>query len=117
MILDYIQAHWLEWLFAVLLGILGWGYRTISARLQEEHEKNEAICIGVQALLRESIVNGYNKYSDKGYCPIYAKESIKKAYKAYAALGGNDVATSLYNKILVMNEEPPKAEEKGASHE
>lgn len=117
MILDYIQAHWLEWLFAILLGILGWGYRTISAKLQIEHEKNEAICIGVQALLRESIVNGYNKYSDKGYCPIYAKESMKKAYKAYAALGGNDVATSLYNKILVMNEEPPKAEEKGASHE
>ena len=61
-------------------------------------------CI-LQALLREAIVSSYNKYSDKGFMPIYAKESLKKAYKAYAALGGNDVASELYNKMLKMEEE------------
>ena len=61
---------------------------------------------GVQALLRESIVVAYNKYMDRGYCPIYAKESAKRAYKAYEKLGGNDVAHELYQKILKMPEEP-----------
>ena len=56
--------------------------------------------------MRESIVGNYNKYSDKGFCPIYAKESVKKAYSAYHKLGGNDVATELYNKLLRMKEEP-----------
>lgn len=105
MILAYISAHWLEWLFAAICAFLAWGHRTVSAQLKDEKAKNEAISQGVQALLRESIVTAYNKYSDKGYCPIYAKESIKKAYKAYSALGGNDVASELYRKILAMKEE------------
>ena len=104
-VFSYISAHWVQWLFAALLGILGWGYRTVSARLRAEQEKNEAIAEGVQALLRESIVNSYNKYSERGACPIYAKESVKKAYAAYHQLGGNDVATELYQKILKMEEE------------
>ena len=104
-IISYFLSHWVEWLFAALLGILGWGYRTVSARLKAEQEKNEAIAEGVQALLRESIVNSYNKYSERGACPIYAKESVKKAYAAYHQLGGNDVATELYQKILKMEEE------------
>lgn len=104
-ILNYIIMHWVEWLFAALLGILGWGYRNVNERLKEEHAKNEALLNGVQALLRESIVDCYNKYSDKGYMPIYAKESLKRAYEAYSVLGGNDVAAELYSKMLAMNEE------------
>ena len=64
-----------------------------------------AIAEGVQSLLRESLVDNFNKYSDRGFCPIYAKESIKKVYAAYHQLGGNDVATELYNKLLKMKEE------------
>lgn len=105
MIIQYIQQHWLEWLFAAVCAFLAWGYRGVANRLSEEQRKNEAISQGVQALLRESIVTAYNKYSDKGFCPIYAKESIKKVYKAYSALGGNDVASELYRKILAMPEE------------
>ena len=104
-IISYIQAHWVQWVFAAISAVLAFAYRSIDKRLQEEKKKNEAIAQGVQSLLRESIVDNYNKYSDKGFCPIYAKESIKKAYAAYAALGGNDVAHELYSKILKMAEE------------
>lgn len=78
--------------------------------MKKEQQKNNAIADGVQSLLRESIVQNYNKYQDKEYCPIYAKESIKRAYKAYHNLGGNDVATKLYNTLLAM------PEEKGEEH-
>lgn len=104
-IVAYITAHWVQWLFAGLLALLGWGYRTVSARLRAEQERNTAIAEGVQALLRDSIVSSYNKYSERGACPIYAKESVKKAYAAYHQLGGNDVATELYQKILKMKED------------
>lgn len=102
---QYISAHWIQWLFAGLLAILGWGYRTVSAQLIAEKAKNDAIAEGVQSLLRESIVNSFSKYSERGYCPIYAKESLKSAYSAYHRLGGNDVATELYTKMLRMEEE------------
>ena len=67
--------------------------------------KSKAIADGVQCLLRDSIVRDFNKYSEKGFCPIYAKETIKRAYAAYKALDGNDVAKELYTKILEMPEE------------
>lgn len=101
-ILAYISAHWVEWLFAICLAALTFAWRTVSARLKVEHEKNEAIAEGVKSLLRESIVTNYNNYSDKGFCPIYAKESLKNVYKAYHDLGGNDVATGLYQQMLEM---------------
>lgn len=104
-IISFISDNWLQWLFAGAVSVLAYLYRSISARLEIEREKNEAIAAGVQSLLRESIVSNYNKYSEKGFCPIYAKESTKKLYAAYHGLGGNDVATELYNKILRMPED------------
>lgn len=105
MIFAYIQANWIKWLFALILAVLGWSHKQISRQLTIEKKKNDAIAEGVQALLRDSIVTAYNKYSKKGVCPIYAKESVKKAYSAYSALGGNDVAKELYGRILTMPEE------------
>ena len=104
-IVEFVQASWLEWLFAAALSILAWLYRNIASRLKSEQAKNEAIAEGVQSLLRESIVSNYNKYLEKGACPIYAKESIKKVYASYHNLGGNDVATELYRKLLAMPEQ------------
>lgn len=110
-IVQHIQTHWVEWLFAIITAILGLGYKNLSKKLKAEHRKNEAIADGMQSLLRESIVDNYNKYTDRGYCPIYAKESIKKVYTAYHNLGGNDVATELYHKLLAMPEEKEEKHE------
>lgn len=109
-IISYIGAHWVEWLFTLCLAALAWAWRTVAARLKAETKKNEAIAGGVQSLLRESIVGNYNRYADKGFCPIYAKESIKKVYHAYSNLGGNDVATDLYKKMLEMPTEKREGE-------
>ncbi len=107
----FISANWVEWLFAAATAALAWCYRSISARLKIEQTKNEAIAAGVQSLLRDSIVSNYNKYLDKGYCPIYAKDSIKKIYEAYHNLGGNGVITELYNKVLKMPEQEAEHDE------
>ena len=60
-ILSYIAAHWLEWVLAICLAALTAAWRAVSAKLEIEHKKNEAIAEGVQSLLRESIVNNYNR--------------------------------------------------------
>ena len=109
-IIDFISAHWVEWLFTLVLGVMSWLFKGLREQLAEERAKNEAIAEGVQSLLRDSIVSNYNHFLDKGYCPIYAKESVKKVYKAYHNLGGNDVATELYHKVLKMPEELKDAE-------
>lgn len=107
-LIRFVAANWVQWLFAAATAALAFLYRNISARLGNEQRRNEAIAAGVQSLLRESIVSNYNKYSDSGRCPIYAKESMKRVYAAYHNLGGNDVATELYQKILRMPEKENK---------
>ena len=104
-IVVYLQTHWVIWLFTLMGSALGYMIR----RLQQQQKESRAISEGVQSLLRESIVRNYNKYQNKGYCPIYAKESMRHVYEAYHKLGGNDVATRLYTTLLAMPEENEEA--------
>ena len=67
----------------------------------------QAIKKGLQCLLRAEIIRSHDKYTERGYCPIYAKEALTRAYKAYHDLGGNDVATNLYNEVLELKTEGP----------
>ena len=78
------------------------GYKKVIRHQKEEANKNNALCIGVQALLRDRIIQSYNEYSEKGYCPIYAKDNIKRLYQPYSELGVDDVITELVSKLLQM---------------
>ena len=85
-----------------ILAVATYNINRARSEKQEQEKKQKALEDGVQCLLRNSIVTDYNKYQNKGFCPIYAKESLKKVYHAYHDLGGNDVATDLYDKMLKM---------------
>ncbi len=63
---------------------------------------------GLQCLLRVKIIETHDKYIERKYCPIAIKESTVRLYKAYHALKGNDVATSLYNELMSLPTEPPE---------
>lgn len=68
--------------------------------------KDEAIQNAVKSLLRTEIIRQYEKYSERGYFPIYAREPLRMAHDAYAALGGNSVASELYNRTVNLPTEP-----------
>lgn len=67
--------------------------------------KNKALENGMLSLLRAEIIRQHDKYTDKKYCPIYAKDALEKAYSAYHNLGGNGTITKLYNDIMALPEE------------
>lgn len=67
-------------------------------------EREQQLTNGVQCLLRAEIIRAHDKYAQKRFCPIYAKESLTRAYAAYHALGGNDVATDLYRQTMELPE-------------
>lgn len=75
--------------------------------LKLRKRRDSALEDGLQCLLRAEIIRNHDKYIDKGYCPIYAKEALKRAYAAYHALHGNDVATGLYNEVMALPSDPP----------
>ena len=73
-----------------------------------QRKKNTALEEGVQCLLRGEILRNYKEYSRKGYCPNYAKEAENRAYNAYHALGGNDIATDKHDYIMALPEKGGK---------
>lgn len=79
-------------------------YTNISNRRKKKSADEQAIEDGLQCLLRAEIIRCHDKYTDRKYCPIYAKESLRRAYTAYHNLGGNDVATQLYNECIALPE-------------
>lgn len=72
-------------------------------------KENNALKAGLQALLRDRIIQAYNHYvCEKGWIPIYAKESIDACYKSYEALGDNGVIDNLMQQINELQNYPPK---------
>lgn len=64
----------------------------------------KALRDGVQCLLRGEIIRQNEKWTERGFCPIYAKQALTREYCAYHALKGNDVATSLYRECMNLPE-------------
>ena len=55
--------------------------------------------LGVQALLRSKMIDEYNKWSERGYAPIYARENFQNMYNQYHNLGMNGVMDDLLEKF------------------
>lgn len=67
---------------------------------RQKNKENNALKAGLQALLRDRIIQAYNHYVDeKGWIPIYALESINACYKSYEALGENGVINGLMDQL------------------
>lgn len=69
-------------------------------------EREQAIEDGLQSLLRAEIIRAHDKYMGQGFCPVYSKEALKRSYQAYHTLGGNDVATKLFEDMIKLPETP-----------
>ena len=96
-------AEFVKWLVPFVCG----GVVAFFVTLYKAHRtRDKALAEGLQALLRAEIIRQNEKYTERGYCPVYAKEALRREYNAYHTLGGNDVATELYHKTLELPNEP-----------
>lgn len=94
----------IKWFVPFLCGGLVSLGGVIVARVKLGRKKQDAVELGLQCLLRAEIIRQYEKWDEKKYCPIYAKEALKRAYDSYHTLGGNDVATGLYEETMELPE-------------
>lgn len=90
-----------------LTAILSWIYhkqKKVEENQQridnKQKQETTALKLGVQALLRSQMINDYNKWSDKGYAPIYARENFQNCWEQYEALGENGVMEDIRNKFM-----------------
>lgn len=92
--------------------IVGWLIKTVRADRKARKIETEALKKGVQAILRNQMINNYNKwYEDRGYAPIWVKENFENLWLQYEALGENGVMKGIHDKFMSLPTEPPKNKE------
>lgn len=83
---------------------LGGTLTGLTSRLKGAAKHEKALQKAVSNILRDKIIEQHEKYTARGYCPIYAKQSATSNYEAYHELGGNGTCTKLYEDIMALPE-------------
>lgn len=83
-------------------------YKYVNSVIKKTRDDTNALKLGIQALLRSQMIAEYNKYNEKGYAPVYARENFENCWKQYHSLGANGVMDDLHEKFLDL---PVKKEE------
>ena len=80
-------------------GILGVLTTALIKRVKRDRKHDEATERGLQALLRDRLIYQYEKYKDKGFAPIYARENFENLYTQYHNLGANGVMYDIHEEF------------------
>lgn len=75
--------------------LTGWA----AAQIKLGRVRDDAVRMGLQALLRDRIYQAHAHYHEKGVYPIYARENVEEMYRWYHALGGNGTVTNLVREM------------------
>lgn len=81
---------------------------------KEVQEETNAIKCGLQAVLRAQMIHDWNKWSELGYAPLYARENFENCWKQYHSLGANGVMNNIHDKFLALPTIQPR-QRKGES--
>ncbi len=78
-------------------------------RLEQLDKVDEILGKGIRSMLRQNIINAYDKYTTKGWAKVYVKDNVQEMYDCYHALGGNGTITHLVEEFMDL---PTKEDEK-----
>lgn len=92
-VLDFMRQNW-GWMLSFGTVIFG-GFGYLFGQLR-------ALKRGVQAMLRAQMIAEYNRYSEKGWAPIYARENFENLWRQYERLGKNGVMQDIRMKFLAL---------------
>ena len=75
----------------------------IIALLVKQNKVRKANSRGTMLILRRDIIDDHEKYMTRGEIPTYAYENFDEMYQAYHNLGGNGLATKMFEEIRELH--------------
>ncbi len=72
--------------------------------------QNTATMLGVQALLRDRLLQAFNHYLARGWINAGERDNVDNMYVQYEALGPNNVISDIYNQVRALPSIPPDAQ-------
>lgn len=83
---------------ALIAGVCKWA----GSKFKKQKMDTDALRLGMQALLRAQMIADYNRWVERGYAPIYARENFENCYTQYHALGANGVMADIRAKFMAL---------------
>ena len=65
-------------------------------------EQNTATMLGVQALLRDRLLQAFNHYLARGWITAGERDNIENMYTQYEKLGPNNVIHGIYDQVRAL---------------
>ena len=98
---DDVKKYWFTWVFSIVASAALTWTKILSKRQRASKS-------ALKSLLRQNIIQAYDKYMERGWMPIYAMESVNEMYEDYHALGGNGTITGLVEQLRRLPNKDPK---------
>ena len=73
---------------------------------EEMERQNKAIMLGVQAFLRDRLLQGIKHYITKGWADYDDRENMENIYKQYHALGANGIMDDMMTQFRNLPSQP-----------
>ena len=93
LVLEFLRQNW-GWMLSFGTFIFG-GFGYLFGQLR-------ALKRGVQAMLRAQMIAEFNRWSEKGWAPLYARENFDNLWVQYEKLGKNGVMQDIRGKFLAL---------------
>ena len=74
----------------------------IKRQNEQLETQNKATMLGVQALLRDRLLQAFKHYLQQGYADYTDRQNVQNMYAQYEALGPNSVMSDLYEKFTEL---------------
>ena len=80
-------------------------------------KQNKAMKLGLQAILRDRLLQAYKFYGHQGWASYDDKSNIQNIYTQYEALGPNGVMERKHFHFLELSEEADDNDDEGGTEE
>jgi hypothetical protein len=92
--------------------------RRIAAQERQQttqQTQTQAVMLGVQALLRDRLLQGYKFYEEQGWASYEDKTNMENMHTQYEALGENNVMNARHQRFIALPDNPPDRNEGGTN--
>ncbi len=84
-----------------------WLISTFSKKNKIHRLEIKSLKLGIQALLRDRLLESYKVYKKRGWISIQDKENFNNMYSQYHSLGQNGVMDGVYKEVMDLPTDPP----------
>lgn len=83
-------------------------FNYLVGRNKNNREDSRLLKLGLQALLRDRLMDGYKHFKKQGWIEVAEKENYDNMYKNYHGLGQNGVMDGMYAEIMALPTTKPE---------